>query len=145
MTVTDHATGAVIRSQRGTTRRQRRASGTTAAEAPRGASSHLTAYPRHAYAGTLRRSDLRGGDTRRSSASIVSRHRFRAQFVESRWSLVPDGNRHAHSVRLTFPVLGRRHHHGRACATEAAGQVGSARIALHECRGSTWRAPTAVT
>jgi hypothetical protein len=108
MTIINHASGAVTRSQRA------RAGGSVAhpglrlIKAPRGASRHLTAYPPHAYAGRF--SDLVcEAATRGRSAAIVSRHRFRAQFVESRWSVLPRaGARASHTVRLTFPSWGRR-------------------------------------
>jgi len=106
MTVIDHGTGAVIRSQRA------RPGGSVAKpalrllKAPRGASRPLTAYPSHAYAGRF--SDLVcEAATRGRSASIVSHHRFVPEFVESRWSLVPH-RRTSHTVRLTFPTWGKR-------------------------------------
>jgi hypothetical protein len=131
MTVIDHATGAVIRSQRA------RPGGSVAhpalrlLKAPRGASAHLTAYPRHAYAGRFSNLICEAA-TRGSSASIVSRHRFRAQFVESRWSLVPHGRRHAHSVRLTFPSWGKNATITAVLRDGRRLHVGSARIALRD-------------
>jgi len=108
MTIVNHRTGAVIRSQRP------RAGGSVAhpklrlIKAPRGASRHLNAYPQHAYAGRF--DDLIcEAATRGKSASVVSRHRFRETYAESRWSVVPHADgRHAHTVRVTFPSWGKK-------------------------------------
>ena len=107
MTIVNHATGAVTRSQRA------RPGGSVAhpslrlIKAPRGASRHLTAYPEHAYAGSFH--DLVcEATTRGKSAAIVSRHRFGARFAESRWSLLPRAaRRSSHTVRVTFPSWGK--------------------------------------
>jgi hypothetical protein len=106
MTIVNHATGAVIRSQRA------RGGGSVAhpqlrlIRAPRGASSHLAAYPQHAYAGRFEDLICEAA-TRGTSASIVSRHRFRSAYAEARWSVVPHASRAVHSVRVTFPSWGR--------------------------------------
>jgi hypothetical protein len=107
MTISNHRTGAVIRSQRA------RAGGGMAhpqlrlIRAPRGASGHLPAYPSHAYAGRFEDLICEAA-TRGKSASIVSRHRFRTSFAESRWSVVPHADgRHSHTVRVTFPSWGK--------------------------------------
>jgi hypothetical protein len=130
MTVINHATGASTRSQ------QARGGGSVAhpglrlIRAPRGAGGHLVAYPTHAYAGRF--SDLIcEASTRGPSAAIISRHRFRAAYVESRWRLIPRrGRTGAHSVRLTFPSWGKRATVTAVLRDGRRVRVGSERIAL---------------
>ena len=76
-------------------------------KAPRGAGGQLAGYPSHAYAGEFHDLICEAA-TRGKSASIVSRHRFRSAFAESRWSVVPHADgRFAHTVRVTFPSWGK--------------------------------------
>jgi hypothetical protein len=130
MTVVDHAAGAVIRSQRA------RSGGSVAhpqlrlIRAPRGASRQLTAYPSHAYAGSFRDLICEAA-TRGRSAAIVSRHRFRSEFVESRWSLLPRaGRRSPHTVRLTFPSWGKQATITAVLRDGSRLEVGKQRIAI---------------
>jgi hypothetical protein len=130
MTVINHATGAVTRSQ------QARRGGSVAnpalqlIRAPRGASGPLTSYPAHAYAGRF--SDLIcEAATRGASAAIVSRHRFRPAYIESRWRLLPrSGRRGSHTVRVTFPSWGKNATVTAVLSDRRHVRVGSERIAL---------------
>ena len=134
MAVIDHATGATTRSQRA------RPGGSVAhpklrlLKAPRGASAHLTTYPAHAYAGRF--DDLIAeAATRGRTATIVSRHRFRPRYVESRWTLVPHRRGRSSTVRITFPTWGK---HATITAVMRDGRrlrVGAARVAL---AGVSW-------
>ena len=69
--------------------------------APRG-TGHVVAHPRHAYAAPFQRLDARGavaaGDVR-----IVTVHRFRAEYVESTWT-VSSAGRARRSVDVLFPA-----------------------------------------
>jgi len=135
MTVVNHSTGAVIRTQ------QARRGGTVAnpglrlIRAPRGASRQLTAYPAHAYAGPF--SDLIcEAVTRGASAAVVSRHRFRPTYLESRWRLIPRrSGRGAHTVRVTFPSWGKNATVTAVLRDGRRVRVGSERIAL---RNVSW-------
>jgi hypothetical protein len=130
MTVINHATGAVTRSQ------QARRGGSVAnpglrlIRAPRGARRPLTSYPAHAYAGRF--SDLIcEAATRGVSAAIVSRHRFRPAYVESRWRVLPrSGRRGSHTVRVTFPSWGKNATVTAVLSDGRRARVGAERIAL---------------
>ena len=69
--------------------------------APRG-TGRVVAHPRHAYAAPFRRLDARGavaaGDVR-----VVTVHRFRAEYVETTWT-VSSAGRARRSVDVLFPA-----------------------------------------
>jgi hypothetical protein len=75
-------------------------------EAPRGAVAHPVAYPRRAYAGAF--SQLEAvGSTRGPGLTIQTRHRFRADSVQTWWRVTPEGNRRSpHDVTAMFPSTG---------------------------------------
>ena len=75
--------------------------------APRGTGRRLAAYPRRPYAGAFRALDAEGW-TRSTFAAVRTRHRFRASYVETAWTVIPRrAARGAHTVRAHFPSWGR--------------------------------------
>jgi hypothetical protein len=74
--------------------------------------------------------------TRGASAAVVSRHRFRPKYVESRWRLIPRrSGRGAHTVRVTFPSWGKKATVTAVLRDGRRVRVGSERIAL---RNVSW-------
>jgi hypothetical protein len=72
--------------------------------APRGVGAHA-AHPRHAYAGAFHAVDAEGWTTGRG-VRIRSRHRFRARYVESEWTLLPQNGAGRQTAHATFPSWG---------------------------------------
>ena len=72
--------------------------------APRGVGAH-TAHPRHAYAGPFTAVDAEGWTTG-AGVRIRSRHRFRARYIESSWSLLPRAGAGRQTAHATFPSWG---------------------------------------
>ena len=73
--------------------------------APRGRGSDLPAYPSRPYAGAFSAIDAEGW-TRSSFAAVRTRHRFRARYAETSWTVVARRARGAHTVRAHFPSWG---------------------------------------
>ena len=102
--VTDHATGRRTESQRGRARPDLRNPPLRLTRAPYG-TRPTRAYPRHAYAGPFSAIDAEGW-TAGPTVRIRSRHRFRAAYIESTWSLVPRSKSGRHSAHVLFPSWG---------------------------------------
>ena len=69
--------------------------------APRG-TGRVVAHPRHAYAAPFQRLDARGA-VAAADVRIVTAHRFRAEYVESTWT-VSSAGRARRSVDVLFPA-----------------------------------------
>ena len=102
--VTDHATGRRTESQRGRARPDPGDPPLRLTRAPYG-TRPTRAYPRHAYAGPFTAIDAEGW-TAGPTVRIRSRHRFRAAYIESSWSLLPRSGRGRHSADVLFPSWG---------------------------------------
>ena len=75
-------------------------------EAPRGAVARPEAYPRRPYAGPFRRLEA-VAVTRDEALTITTRHRFRADAIETRWTVDPRrAARGRWSVDVLFPSTG---------------------------------------
>jgi hypothetical protein len=70
--------------------------------APRGAGGPLRAHPRRAYAGRFDALDAEGWTTS-DTVKIRSRHRFRAAYIESDWTILPRTGRGRHRAHVLFP------------------------------------------
>ncbi|HET8953460.1 MAG TPA: hypothetical protein VFN44_23255 [Solirubrobacteraceae bacterium] len=99
--VTDHATGRRTETQRGRRVPSLADPPLRLLRAPRG-THPVRAYPRHAYAGPFEVLDAEGWTTG-PTVRIRSRHRFRATYIESTWSLRPRMRRGRHSALALFP------------------------------------------
>ena len=76
-------------------------------EAPRGAVARPEAYPRRPYAGPFRALEA-AAVTRDEALTIETRHRFRADSIETRWVVEPRrAARGRWSVDVLFPSTGR--------------------------------------
>lgn len=102
--VTDHATGRRTESQLGRARPDLLDPPLRLTRAPYG-TRPTRAYPRHAYAGRFEALDAEGWTTG-PTVRIRSRHRFRAEHIESSWSLVPRATGGRHSAHVLFPSRG---------------------------------------
>jgi hypothetical protein len=105
--VTNHATKRMTQSQQGRPTANLANPPLKLRRAPRGASAHPTAYPAKAYAGPFEEIEAVGTTSGRT-ATITSRHRFRAGHIESTWHVRPKpGARGQHSIRAQFPSWGK--------------------------------------
>ncbi len=105
--------------------------------APRG-TGHVVAHPRHAYAAPFQRLDARGvvaaGDVR-----VLTVHRFRAEYVETAWTVTSAGHARR-SVDVLFPAWTGAAQidavlHDGTRATLGRGPVSLARVAWFHLRG----------
>jgi hypothetical protein len=129
VSVIDHRSGRRTESQRGRRRPSLRRPPLRLTRAPRGTGRHLAAYPRHAYAGPFTHLDAEGWTTS-GTAAIRTRHRFRRDWIESEWTIVPRGGSRRQTARVLFPSWGR---HATITAVLADGRrvpVRSGRVAL---------------
>jgi hypothetical protein len=106
MVVTDHASGHRTETQRGRLRPDFADPPLRLTRAPHG-TRPTHRYPRHAYAGAFRTVDAEGW-TSGPTVRVRSRHRFKAAFIESTWSLLPRARSGRHSAHLIFPTWGER-------------------------------------
>ena len=136
--VTDHASGHRTETQRGRARPDFDDPPLRLTRAPRG-TRPTRRYPRHAYAGPFQTIDAEGW-TSGPTVRVRSRHRFRAAYIESSWSLLPRTRSGRHSAHVLFPSWG-----GRATVTVVGrdgsrrelrkGRVDLARVAWFELMG----------
>jgi hypothetical protein len=92
-------------SQRGRPRANLRRPPLRLLEAPRGALAHPQAYPRRPYAGPFR-TLVAEIVTRDDALAITTRHRFRADHIETRWTIEPRQARGRWTVDVLFPSTG---------------------------------------
>jgi hypothetical protein len=119
--------GRVVASQEGRPRGSLRRPPLRLLEAPRGAVARPEAYPARPYAGAFRALTAEAV-TRDEALTITTRHRFRAEFVETRWTIDPRrAARGRWSVDVLFPSTG-------AGASVTAVLAGGARERLGERR-----------
>ncbi len=100
-------TGHRVVSQQGRPRASLRRPPLRLLEAPRGAVARPEAYPRRPYAGPFRALEA-AAVTRDEALTIETRHRFRADSIETRWVVEPRrAARGRWSVDVLFPSTGR--------------------------------------
>jgi hypothetical protein len=100
-------TGRRVESQRGRPRASLARPPLRLFEAPRGAVARPQAYPRRPYAGPFRRLEA-VAVTRDQALTITTRHRFRADSIETLWTVEPRrAARGRWSVDVLFPSTGR--------------------------------------
>jgi hypothetical protein len=100
-------TGHRVVSQQGRPRANLRRPPLRLLEAPRGAVARPEAYPRRPYAGPFRALEA-AAVTRDEALTIETRHRFRADSIETRWVVEPRrAARGRWSVDVLFPSTGR--------------------------------------
>ena len=98
--------GRVVASQRGWPRGSLRRPPLRLLEAPRGAVARPEAYPARPYAGAFRRLEAEVV-TRDRALTIITRHRFRADHIETRWTIEPRRRaRGRWSLEVLFPSTG---------------------------------------
>jgi hypothetical protein len=107
VSVIDHRTRRRTESQRGRRHRDLRHPPLRLTRAPHGVGSHPAPYPHHAYAGHFEHLDAEGW-TRSSTAAIRTRHRFRRDWIETEWTVIPRGGRRRQTVRILFPSWGEQ-------------------------------------
>jgi hypothetical protein len=101
-----HGTNRRVASQEGWPRGSLRRPPLRLLEAPRGAVERPEAYPRRPYAGPFATLEAEAV-TRAAGIAVTTRHRFRAEFVETRWTVVPRGSGGGRwSVDVLFPSTG---------------------------------------
>ena len=105
VTVRDHARGTVTYSQHGRRHASLAQPPLLLTRAPRGAVAHPVAYPDRPYAGPFGVIDA-VGHTTSAAYTIRSRHRFRGDYIEVRWDLLPRRRRGACTVEVAFPSWG---------------------------------------
>ena len=101
-------TGRRVVSQRGRPRADLRHPPLRLLRAPRGAVARPEAYPRRPYAGPFEALEAEAV-TRDRALTITTRHVFRAEWVETRWTVEPreqDDRRGRWSVDVLFPSTG---------------------------------------
>jgi len=103
--VRDHRSGRTTESQRGRMRPSLDDPPLRLTRAPRGTGRHLMAHPRRAYAGAFKTLEAEGW-TRSPDVGIRSRHRFRASFVETEWTIIPRSGAGRQTVHVLFPSWG---------------------------------------
>lgn len=107
VSVIDHRSQRRTESQRGRRRPSLARPPLRLTRAPRGTQRHLIAHPRKAYAGPFTYLDAEGW-TSSATAAIRTRHRFRRDWVESEWTILPRRGRGLQTVRVLFPSWGHR-------------------------------------
>jgi hypothetical protein len=97
--------GRVVASQRGRARGSLRRPPLRLLEAPRGAVARPEAYPPRPYAGPFRALEAEAV-TRDEALTITTRHRFRPDHIETRWTIEPRRARGRWTVEVLFPSTG---------------------------------------
>ena len=98
--------GRTVASQRGLPRSDLRHPPLRLLEAPRGALARPVAYPRRPYAGPFRRLEAIAV-TKDRAMTIETRHRFRPEWIETRWTVEPRRRASGRwSIDVLFPSTG---------------------------------------